>query len=188
MEHVDLHFLGRELDKRVGKSFDRAVDVAFDDDIELLEVADRAATSDIFECKHLGGAETLLAGKLLSLEGYVACLLLRLEHIECVAGCRSSVKAEYKRRHCGSCLFDALVTLVEHGLDLAEVVACDNYVAHAESAVLHEYVCHIAAALVKRRFDNRTHSATVGVGLEVEHFGFEKHLFHKFFHADTFFG
>ena len=188
MEHIHLHLLGGKLDKRVGKSLDRTVHVAFHNDIELLEVADGLAAGNIVESENLCCAQTLLAGELLALVGNLAGFLLCFQHIEHVAGGRSAVETQNQRRSGGAGLGDALVALVEHGLHLAEVVAREHYIAHMECAVLHKNVGHIAASLVERRFYDCAHGAAVGVSLEVEHLGFEKHFLHQFIHAYAFLG
>ncbi len=188
MEDVDLHFVGGELDERVGQSLDGAVDVALDDDVELAEVADGTAAADVLEGEHLGCAQTLFASELLALVGYLACLLLRLHDVECVAGGRSAVETEDEGGHGRTGLPDALVTLVEHGLDLAEVVAGQDDVAHAERTVLHQDVGHVAAAFVERRLYDGAHGAACGVGAEFEHLGFEKHFLHQFLHTDALLG
>ena len=49
-----------------------------------------------------------------------------------------------------------------------------------ECTILHENSCHIATTLVERRLNDRTLCTTVRVGLEFEHFGFEKHFLEEF--------
>ena len=85
-------------------------------------------------------------------------------------------------------LLDALVTLVEHGLDAA--VACSGYhvVAYAQCSVAYKHRRHISAALVERRLDNAARSLAVRIGLEVEHLCLEKHLLQKVVNADALLG
>lgn len=180
MDDVDLDLVGRELEQRVAERFDGAVHVAFDDDVELLEVADGATPAYVVECEYLLGAHAQFALQLLALGGDLAGLLLGLHHVEGVAGGGGAVKAEYQRRSGRPCLGDALVAFVEHGLDLAVVGAGEDYVADMEGAVLHEHGGHIAAALVERRLDDRPYGLAVGIGAEFEHLGFEQHLLHEF--------
>ncbi len=150
MEHVDLHLGGGELDERVGKSLDRAVDVALYNYVEFLERAERLAACDIVKGQSLRCAQPQLALQLLALVGDFAGFLLGVEHREGVAGGRRSVEAENQRGLGRSGLLYALVALVEHRLDFTVVSAGEDDVALAESAVLHQYSGHISAAFVER--------------------------------------
>ncbi len=98
------------------------------------------------------------------------------------------MRPEDEGRFGGTGLGDALVTFVEHSFHAAEVGSGKNDVSHTECAVLHEHCGHIAAALVKRRFDDRTGGAAVRIGLEVEEFGFEKHFLHEVLYSDALLG
>ena len=114
-----------------------------------MEVVECTAAAKFFETGALLGAEREFALQLFALAGDFAGLLFGLEHIECVAGLWSAVKAEDEYGDCGTGLLDALVTLVEHGLHLAVVSSGEHDIAYAECAVLHEHRSHIAASLVE---------------------------------------
>ena len=133
-------------------------------------------------------ALALFALELLALVGDFAGFLFGFHHVESVAGLGSAVEAEDEGGGGGTGFFDAVVTFVEHSLDAAEVAACQHDVADAEGAVLHQHVGHVAAALVEGGFDDGAGGAAVGVGFELEEFGFEQHLLHEFFHADALLG
>ena len=76
-------------------------------------------------------------------------------------------------------LLDALVTLVEHGLNLTPGSTCDNDVANLQRTIRHEDGRHIATTLVERRLDDGTRSLAIGVSLQVEHLGLEEHFFQQ---------
>ena len=61
-------------------------------------------------------------------------------------------------------------------------------VAHMERAVLHEHRSHVAAPLVERRLDDRTGRLAVGVGFQIEHVGFQQHLFEQFVEIEPLLG
>ena len=82
------------------------------------QVGDEAAFSTRGNLNNdIGVPQTLLALQLQTLVGDVACLLLCLEHVERVAGCRRAVQAEDDCRFSRTCRLYALVALVEHSLD-----------------------------------------------------------------------
>ena len=119
VDNVHLDLLCRHLDERVGESLDRAVGVTLNDDVKLLERTEGDAVRDIREGETLLCAQALLALQLQTLVGDVACLLLGVEHVERVAGCRRTVQAEDDSWLSRTCRLYALVALVEHGLDAA---------------------------------------------------------------------
>ena len=63
------------------------------------------------------------------------------EHIEMIAGSRGDVETSQVYRRTGTGLLDPLVSLkrVVHRLDPTVSLAADHYVAHSQSAVLHDY-------------------------------------------------
>ena len=188
MEHVDLYLGGGELDEGVGEGLDGAVDVALDDDVELLERAESLTARDVVEGEALGGAQTQLALQLLALVGDLAGFLLGVEHGEGITCGGGAVKTEDQRGLGGTGLFDALVALVEHGLDLAVMRTGEDDVALTERTVLHQHGGHVTASLVERRLDDRACGVAVGVGLEFEQLGFEEHLVEQLLHAQTLLG
>ena len=185
MDDIDLNLLGRELDERVAEGLNRAVHVALNDDIELLEAAECDTAAHLVKGKHLLGAQTLLALQLLAFVGNLAGLLLGLDHVEGITGLRCAIETEDEHGLGRTGLLDALVTLVEHGFHATEVCTGQYDIAHLERTVLHEYGSHVATALVEGRLDDGTCSTLVGVGLEVEHLGFEQHLLEKVFDTNT---
>ena len=98
-----------------------------------------------------GGAHAQLALQLFAFRRYVAGLLFGLKHVECVTGLGSAVKTEDEHGSGRTGFLNALVSLVEHGLDLAVVCTGQDYVADTECTVLYEHGGHIAASFVERR-------------------------------------
>ena len=121
MNDVDLNFLRGEADERVGERFDRAVHVTLDDDIELLEVTQRTATSEFVEGKTLLRAVVLLTLELLTLAGDTTRFLFGLHNVEGLTCGRCTVQTKDQNGFAGACMLDLLVTLVEHSLHTAVV-------------------------------------------------------------------
>ena len=181
-----MDILRGEFDKRVFDSLDRTVHIGFDDDIEFLKVSDSQTTTNLFEADVFLRADGLLALKLLTLVGDVACFLLRRDDVELITGLRRTVETEdrtgFARTHFG----DLLSALVEHRFDTTVEGTCEDDVAHMQRTVLHEQRSYVAAAFVKRRLDDRTFGTTFRVRLEVEHLGLEQHFLEQLIHARSF--
>ncbi len=91
----------------------------------------------------------MFALQLFALGGYFASFLLGIEYVEGISCRRCAVQAQNQCRACGTGLLDALVALVKHCLDLAEVVAGQNYITHAERTILYQHGGYISAAFVE---------------------------------------
>ena len=130
----------------------------------------------------------MFALQLFALGGYFASFLFGVEYVEDVSGRRCAVQTQYQCRTCGAGFLDALVALVEHCFDPAEVVAGQDDVTYAKRSVLHQYGGYVTATFVEGRFDDAARGLAVRVGLKVKHLGLEKHFFHQFGYARTFLG
>ena len=188
VDDVDLHGLFREFDERSGHSLDRSVHVALDDDVQLLERADGDAAADLVERHVLLGHDALHAGQLFALVGDLARRAVVVHDVERVAGLRGAVQAQHLYGCRGTCRFHLFAVLVEHGFHAARVGSREDHVADAERSALHQDRRNIAAALVERRLDHRTLRLLVGIGFQVEHLGFQQHLFEQFVEVDALFG
>ena len=188
VDDVDGNLLGGELDEGVAEGLDGAIDVALDDDVEFLESALLDATADFVERQVVLGADALLALQLLALGGNLAGFLVGVHDVEGVASLRSAVESEDGGSLSRTDLLDALAAFVEHRFDAAIVGACQQDVAHAQGAVGAEDGGDVATTLVQRGLDDGACGLAVGVGLEVQHLGFEQHLLHEFGHAHAFLG
>ena len=188
VKHVDLHFRCGQLDERVGQGFYRTVHVAFDHEVELMEIVERAAASELFEAEAFLGAQAEFSLELFALSCDFACLLLRFKHVERVSCRRRAVEAENEHGSGWPGLLHPLVALVEHCLDFSVMRSGKYHVAHAERSVLHEHSGHIATSFVKARLYDGAYCGTVGIGLEVEHLGLKQHFLHKLVHSEAFLG
>ena len=108
--------------------------------------------------------------------------------MERVACRRGTVQAEDDGRLGRTGHLNALVTFVEHGLDAAIARTGHDDVALMQCSVGHQHRGHISTALVKRGLDDGTGGLAVGVGLQVEHFSFQKNLLQQFVDAKPFLG
>ena len=185
---VHLHLLGRQFDERVGEGLDRSVHVTLHDDVQLVELTQCDAVRDVVQTQRLRGAQRLFALQLCALVGNLACLLLGLHHMEGVTGCRGTVQTQDDGGLGGSGTLDALVTLVEHGLDASVAGSSHDDVAHLQRTVAHEHRRHVAASFVQCALDDASRGLAVGVGFQVEHLGFQQNLLQKVVYADTFLG
>jgi hypothetical protein len=93
-----LMLLGAEFQQRIGERFHGAVHIAFDDDVELFEVADGESAADLIEGDVLVGADALFALQLLAARGDGAGVALILEHVEGVAGVGRTIEGRGWRR------------------------------------------------------------------------------------------
>jgi len=134
---------------------------------------------DLVERHVLLGHNALHAGQLFAFVGDFACRAVVVHDVERVAGLRRAVQSEHLHGRRGTCRFDLLAVLVEHGLHAAGVGSREDHVADAERAALHQDRRHVAAALVERRLDDRSLRLFVGVGFQVEHLGLQQHLFEQ---------
>ena len=134
------------------------------------------------------GHNALHAGQLFAFVGDFACRAVVVHDVERVAGLRRAVQSEHLYGRRGTCRFDLLAVLVEHGLHAAGVGSREDHVAHAERAALHQDRRHVAAALVERRLDDRSLRLFVGVGFQVEHLGLQQHLFEQLVEVQTLLG
>ncbi len=94
MDDVDLNLLGALLDQRVGQGFGRAVDVALDDEVELLVFAHCNSAPEFFEGDLLLCPNALLALQLLALLGDGAGFLFVFENVELVTGIGRAIQSQ----------------------------------------------------------------------------------------------
>ena len=105
-----------------------------------------------------------------------ACRAVVVHDVEIVARLRCAVQTQHLYRCRGPCLGHLLAVLVEHGLHAARICSRENHIAYMERSALYHDRSHVAAALVECRLDDGTLRLLVGVGLQVEHLGLQKHL------------
>ena len=185
VNHVDGNRLCGEFDERIAQSLHRTVYVTLHHDVEFLVVTEFQATANLIEGEHLRRAEVLFALQLQTFVGNFACLLFRFHHVKLVASLRSTVETEHRGSVSRKHLFHAHTAFVEQGLHTTVVRTSHEDVALTERTVAHEDSRHVATTLVERTFDDRTHSAAVGVRFEFEKVSFEEHLFEEFVDADA---
>ena len=134
------------------------------------------------------GHDALHAGQLFALVGDFARRAVVVHDVERVAGLRGAVQTEHLHGRRGTCRLHLLAVLVEHRLHAARVGSREDHVADAERTALHQDRRDVAAALVERRFDDRTLRLLVGIGFQVEHLGFQQHFFEQFVEVDALLG
>ena len=94
VDNVNLNLGCRELDERVAQSLDRTVNIALNDDVELVELTQSAQASDVLKSAAVLSALHLLTLQLLASVGDLACLLIGVHHVELVTGGWSTVQSQ----------------------------------------------------------------------------------------------
>ena len=114
--------------------------------------------------------------------------MVGVDDVEGITSSRSTVQSKYQSRSSRTSLGHTLVALVEHGLDAAVVRTSQHDVAYAQGAVAYQHGSHVTTAFIQTRLDDATRSLTVGVGLQLQHLGFEQYLLHQIVDTDTLLG
>ena len=186
MNHINLDLLCSEIDKRVGESLYRTIDVALDDDIEFFNTTHGDTRSDLLESDTVLGTYALLALQLQTFVGNLARLGLRIHHVESITGLRRTVESQQSGSPRRTDRLNLAATLIGKVFHTSVACAGNNGVANAERTIADENGCHIATTFVERRLDNRAGSLAVRVGLEFEHIGLKQNLFQQVVYTDTF--
>ena len=185
MDYVHLNLLLRQLDQRARHCLNRAVHVTLNDDIQLLERTDSDTTTDLIQRHVLLGHNTLHTLQLLALVSDLACRAIVLHNVEGITRCRSAIQTQHLYGSCGRCLIDLLTTLVEHSLHTARVNTRQHHVTNTQSTVLHQQRSYVTATLIQRRLDYRTRCTAVGISLQLQQLGLQKHLFEQLVEVQT---
>src|SRR5262249_42220370 len=156
------------------QGFDRTMDVALDDDLELLHLSGldgrvEVGQSDLFDVLGL-----FLLLELLALLGEVLGVALALGDLERIARPRDSVETKHLDRHGRTGFFDRSAVVVKHRSDLAGEHAADEVVADLERALLNKHRGDDTAALVNLRLDDLALGTALAAGLELHHLGLEE--------------
>lgn len=91
VDDVDVDLVGGKAFQSLGKGFDRAVHIAFDDDVEFLEIADGNPAADLVQGNVFGSPHGLFAFELHATGGDLFGLLLVVHHDKLVTGLRRPV-------------------------------------------------------------------------------------------------
>src|SRR6185295_6976725 len=171
-DHLDLDLLGARLEEGIAEHLERALDVGFQDDRQLLDVAGLDAPEQLLEGERaLDRQQPLLAlfeGPELGDAARLHLVLDDLEGIARAGQVGESGHADRRRRARG---LDAAVEVVGHRADASPGRAGDEQVAGLERAVLHQDRGDDAAADLLPRLEHRALRADGRVGLQVEQVG-----------------
>src|ERR1051326_3883449 len=158
--------------ERVDNWFDTALNVCFDDQVQLLDSARADACKDGFD-RQLGFA-IALAGALGSFDHRTRGALVG-DDAEAIARGRHAAQAENLNRKRGRRFLDTLTAVVEQGLEAALDGAGDDQVANAQRAALDEQRSYGTTCLVHLGLDDSAAGRSVRVGLRFD-FGFGDEL------------
>ena len=171
VDHVDAHLGVLDLVELAHERLDRALDVALEDDVEVLHGAFLHPLEEGLErdALRLGALRELLAPEPLgALLGEVLRLALVLDDAGELARRRRTVEAEDLDGLAGLGLLDLLAAVVVERAHLARGVAGDDRVADAQRAALDEHRRDRAAAHVEPRLDDRPGRLGLRVRAQVE--------------------
>ena len=174
-------FVGAELLQRAQDRFERALHVGLDDQREVLATCRLQLAHHLLErAAHAGnGGGGLLALLMRTVAGDFAGAGFVLDHGDAIAGFRRAVEAEHFDRHRGAGFGDGFALVVDQRTDAAHFGAGDDDVAHAQGAALNQHGGDRTPAAIELGFDHGTFGRTVGVGLEVEQIGLQRHHFQE---------
>ena len=148
-----------------GDNLDRALHVALDDDVEVLDAGLLDLLGEAFE-RDAGGLGELRFALLHLAVLRDALGLVAVGHDqEGIARVGHAFEAEDFDRGAGAGFSDGTSAIVEHGADLSEGVADDVAVAEFEGSVLDQDGGDGAAAAIELGFDDGTDGGTLGLGL-----------------------
>jgi hypothetical protein len=74
---------------------------------------------------------------------------------------------------------DLSAAVVLHGAHFAEYGAADEEIAHRQSAVAHQDGGHGTASAIQLGFDDGAHGGPAGVGLQIQHVGYQENHFEQ---------
>ena len=109
----------------------------------------------------------------------LSCKLLVRDDVDDIAGFGHFVPTRDGHGGGGTCLFDLSALVVHHSPDLAGGSACNDVVAYAQRARLHEYGRHFAYAFVEAGFDDGAACGTVGIGFELSYLRHDEDVFKR---------
>jgi len=149
MYDVKLYLRCRKLDERVAQSFNRAVDITLDNNIQFLEVANGNTSSDLIEGNMFLSPQTLFPLQL----GPFCCNFLgfavAFHNVEFVTGLRSSVKTKNDCRGGRPYSIDFCAPFIVHCLYVSVTCAGNHYVTNVQCSCLYKDSRSKATALVK---------------------------------------
>ena len=171
MDDVDADLRVLDLAELAEERLDGALDVALEDDVQVLDAAGLHLLEQRLQ-RHAAGLralrELLAAEALGALLGDVLRLALVLDDARELTGGRRAVEAEDLDRLARPGLLHLLAAIVVERADLAGGVPGDDRVADAERPALDEHRRHGSAADVEARLDDRPGRLGVRVRPQVE--------------------
>ena len=162
VDDLDAHLLGGHEDQRVGQHFDRAGDVALDDEGQILDAGGANLLGQAFKGDAGALGELGVALLHLAVLGDALGLVAIGDDQEGVAGVGHGFEAENFDGGGWAGFFEGAAAVVEHGADLAEGVADDVAVVEVEGSVLDEDGGDGAAAAVELGFNDGADGLAAG--------------------------
>ena len=143
------------LRQQIAQHFDRALHVAFQDDVQFLDAGGLHLLGQAFERHARTLGQRGFARFLLAVLGDAARLVAIGDHHELIARLRQAFHTQnFDRRRRRRGLPATPAAIVEHGADFAVDVAHHKVVAGMQRAVLHQHRGHRSAAAIEFRFQH----------------------------------
>ena len=163
MDNTDTDFIIGKLFKVLLNSFNRTLNIGFDNDIELLHFALLERGEEIVKCNLVVCLELLLLFLLLSLFNKLPCKLFVRNGVKAVAGVGRFRKTGDFNGYGRACLLESPALFVDHYADAADCRACNDDIARTQRAVLNKQGCNGTASLIEPCFNDNALCGSVRV-------------------------
>ncbi len=169
VDAVYADFLVAQLGQRLLDSLDRTHNIGFHNDVEVLHLSGVYLAEQIVKADHAARLYRFFFNLLFSLFDNRSCLLLVVNHIECVAAVRHGRQTDYLNRHGRTGFLYLVAAVVHHCPDMTDTCAGDDEISRAQSTVLHKHRRNRTSALVQARLYDGSLCLAVWVCLEFLH-------------------
>src|ERR1700730_3335595 len=176
MDHARRDFLGIELFERRDDRLDRALNVALDDERELLAASRLQLAHHIRQrsARRIAPRGGLLAPLPLAIFGEFARSRFGFDDVDAIAGFGRPGKAQNLDRHRGTGFLSRLALVVEKSAHAAPLRSADDEIAYLERTALDQHGRHRPAALVETRLDDGSFGWARRISLQIEQFGLQR--------------
>ena len=163
MDNTDTDFIIGKLFKVLLNSFNRTLNIGFDNDCKLLHFALLERGEEIVKCNLVVCLELLLLFLLLSLFNKLPCKLFVRNGVKAVAGVGRFRKTGDFNGYGRTCLLESSALFVNHHTDTTDCCSCNDDIARTQRAVLNKQGCNGTASLIEPCFNDNALCGSVRV-------------------------